>query len=384
MLSRLRLGILLAVMIFVSWLSWSWYKVNQHSQLGTWHDNMATSWQNGKYGYVNNQYELVIPHQFDIAKPFIDGRAITGMTYGSGYKYHLIDKQGNYIGQFYDEIGALGEGLYRVRNNIKGKNSSDSDYYQWQLMNGNGNIISQKRYHIMDSFQNGRARVCIYQRCGFIDQTGNEIILLGNASNQERYSHVYDSTDDDTEISANKPQGFNQELSRSFDNGLVGFRNTQGTLVINHQFLDAKNFSDDVAVVRTKQGIGVIDSTGNFVLRPTSDYDEIDAFSHQVAIVNKDKQTGIITKTGKLVVPLGKYSFIGRFDQTGTANISKNGLYGVIDSTGKEIIPPIYQETFGDFNDGIIEAVKADNPTVLLHLNKHHQIVGKSKLTISN
>lgn len=83
-------------------------------------------------------------------------------------------------------------------------------------------------------------------------------------------------------------------------------------------------------------------------------------------------------------MPLGKYHTITRFDRSGMATVSKDNVYGVIDSTGKEIIPVIYQEIFGDFNDRVIEAIKADNPTTLLSLNKQHQVVGQSKLTISD
>lgn len=385
MFKIIRLTVLLAILAYAIWLSLAWLKINktEEAHIEAWQDGLAVSQQNGKYGYVNEKLKPVIAHQFDQAEPFIGERAITAISYGSSYKYRLIDKQGNYVGEFYDKIDSLGQGLYRVRNNVQGKKSGESDYYQWQLMNADGHILGSKRYHLIDTFQEGRARVCIKKRCGFIDQTGNEIVLLGNASNQAQHVYSYDYSDGTADTTTGKHQGFSQGLSQSFDNNLVGFRNTQGTLVIDHQFLQAKNFSENVAVVRTQQGWGVIDTQGNFVIKPTQ-YSDIEPFYHQVAIVRQDGQVGVINKAGKLIVPLGKYRTITRFDRSGTAMVSKDNDYGVIDNTGKEIIPVIYQEIFGDFNDGVIEAIKDDNPTVLLHLNKQHQVVGQSKLTISD
>lgn len=380
----IRIGILSAVLLYVIWLSYAWVTANkiQEQHIQAFESGLAVSQKDGKYGYVNEKLKPIINHQFDLAEAFIGERAITGIKYGSKFKYRLINKQGQYVGEFYDEIKHIGQNFYRVRNDVQGKKYGDTGYYAWQLMNADGVIITTRSYEIMDDFFNDRARVCIQKSCGFISSTGREVIALGMASNQELFSHVSDYSSGHLDKRVGKTQGYASGLSIHSKDGLKGYMDTYGKIIIAHQFKNANHFNDGVAVVETNDGIGVIDTQGNFIVKPHASYEKIHNFKEGVAVFIQNKKYAVMDKQGNIIVPTSKnYTKIYDFSH-GTAMIKQDELFGMIDITGKEIIPPIYQDIFGDFDDGVIEAIKPNHPTELLHLNKNHEVVGKSQLTI--
>ena len=386
MFKIVRLTLLLLALAYVIWLSLTWIKINkaEESDITEWRDGIAVSKENGKYGYVNEKLKPIIRHQYDYAQPFDGERAITGITFGSAYKYRLIDKNGNYVGEFYDEMSYLGDGMYRVRNNISGKKQGDKDYYAWQLMNGHGQIVSSRKYTLMDSFSDGASRVCIEKRCGFINTSGKETIFLGQASNQEQHSHVYDYSNGKLDTRTGKNQGFNHGLAKNTKDGLIGFMNTSGKVIIPHQFTHADNFSDGLAVVKTKDGIGVIDTQGKFIIQLTHQYDEINSYTNNVAIFKQGQYYGVLDKTGRAIVTTDKqYTSISSFDTSGIAIIQKDGLYGYMDTKGQVVIPPIYAETWGGFENGYARVSKKDDPNHIWHIDKNNKIIGKETLTYS-
>lgn len=387
MFKIIRLTVLLLALGYVIWLSLAWLKINktEEAHIEEWHDGLAISQQNGKYGYVNEQLKPVIHYLYDYAKPFNGERAITGIKFGSAYKYRLIDKSGTYVGDFYDEMDYLGDGLYKVRNNITGKKPDDLDYYAWQLMNGDGQIISSRSYTLMDSFNDGASRVCIKQKCGFINTSGKETIMLGQASNQEKYSRVYDYSSGRLDTRTGKNHGFSHGLAKNTKDGLIGFMNTSGKIIIPHQFTHADNFSDGLAIVKTKDGTGVIDIQGNFIIRPSTTYDEIQPYAQNVAIFKQGQYYGVLDKAGKTVVTTDKhYTSISPFDTSGVAIIQKDGLYGYMDTTGQVFIPPIYAETWSGFENGYARVSKKDDPNHIWHIDRNNKIIGKETLTYSD
>jgi hypothetical protein len=93
---------------------------------------------------------------------------------------------------------------------------------------------------------------------------------------------------------------------------------------------------------------GFIDKEGEVMIAPQYDY--VEAYSEGLAIAQKDGAVGFIDKAGKVVVPF-MYEEAEAFKQ-GVAIVSRNGLYGMIDRTNKERVP-IQYELVSPFSSGL-------------------------------
>lgn len=375
----LRLLILGLVLGYISWYSYRMIQYNKLSAYDNWSEGMAVAKENGRYGYIDDKAKLAINYQFDMAEPFKNGRAMTGLKYGDSYKYRLIDKKGDYQGEFYDEIIEVSDHLYKVRNNINNKPAKENEDHQWQLMDSNGKILTAKTYHIIDRFSDGKARVCLDKKCGFIDTTGKEIIPLSDQFNTNLTQGTNDfSNGVSSNLNPDKPK-FGNNLLPIKQGDLMGYSNAQGQIVIEPKFSHAENFYNGYATIRTPEGIGVIDTKGNLIVQPNKFFTTIDPFNENRAVFKQGEFQGVLDNTGKIIVPISrKYTNIMPFKE-GVAWISRDNLYGFIDLQGVEIIPPIYSQIGGQFDNGKIWAYKPDDGSIMLILDKKGNVVEQRK-----
>lgn len=382
--------LLIMILCMVAWFSFVLWYNDKISQYTDWSDGMGISKdKQGKFGYVNDHFQLKINHQFDYAEPFDKGFAITGINYGKAIRYRVIDKNGRYVGEFYDSITALGENLYAVKNRTKLKTKEQFEDNQWQVMDSTGKIVSKRIYHAISPFHEQRARVCIGNQCGFIDTKAHEIVPLSDKVMDTKT--VYDfskSLDGKPTNDSNFSNGLGLYFSPSEKS--YGYLDKNGNIVIAPQFSHAKPFSEGFAVVEQHGGLGVIDTTGNFVKLPDRNIGNIEQFSDNRAIfkLKDNPYAGVIDNAGnEIVSPNRSYTSISRFKQ-GYAVFTYKGLQGVIDNSGKEIIPPLYSDLvdLGQGNgvkDGRFRAMllESDKPESLF-INPQNKIVLRKKLTV--
>lgn len=172
-------------------------------------------------------------------------------------------------------------------------------------------------------------------------------------------------------------------MVKNTKDGLIGFIDKNGKTVIPHQFTDAQNFSNGLAIVSTDKGIGVINTQGNFIVYPNNDYKNIEPFDKNVAVFQQGEYYGLLDNTGKTIIPTQReYTLISKFSKDNIAIVKKDDLYGFIDITGKEIIAPMYESTWGSFEDGRARVSKKGDENHIWHINKDNQIIGKETLTI--
>lgn len=116
---------------------------------------------------------------------------------------------------------------------------------------------------------------------------------------------------------------------------LYGYKDENGTLVIDYQFDRAGDFSEDRAGVwKDKKGT-YIDPVGNTV----TDYrfKVMGKFSNGLAAVSEDTKTyGFIDKDGNVVIDF-IYSNVGDFDEEGHTVAYLGDKLVTIDKTGKEV-----------------------------------------------
>lgn len=140
-----------------------------------------------------------------------------------------------------------------------------------------------------------------------------------------------------------------EPLFKIYENGLYGYIDSTGAVVIPPKFKGAGEFSEGLAPVREKGYYGYIDETGKYVLPAIYDYAE--SFKEGLAKIYIDGNANIIDKTGKL-----KINFITSEikDYTGSlvkVKSSKNN-WGVVKLNGNLIIDTIYDQ-ISDISEGI-------------------------------
>lgn len=150
-------------------------------------------------------------------------------------------------------------------------------------------------------------------------------------------------------------EGFAYYCNVSGD-GLCGFIDTNGNVVIEAQFDSVYSFADGLASVSKDEKWGFIDTKGNVVV--PLDYDDVAvSFSEGFAAVAKEDQWGFVDKTGKEVIPL-IYEYAESFHE-GLAIVLVDGKYGFINQSGEMVIEPQFDDAY-PFSSGLAPVMKDD------------------------
>ena len=121
-------------------------------------------------------------------------------------------------------------------------------------------------------------------------------------------------------------------------------------------FINIGNFSEGLAIIRTKKGLGFIDKNGDVVI-PTI-FSFASNFSEGLAVVNFADEKhgygyGYINKNGKTVIPL-IYSMASPFSD-GIASVAYKDKWGAIDKKGTWIINPTFDDLW-EFDNNLAAA----------------------------
>lgn len=134
-------------------------------------EGMVSVFKNGKYGYMNKQQKLVIPHKYEMALDFSDGVAVV-MNDGL---FGVIDKTGKVIIPLNEEyIGSFSSGL--------GASSvtDDSGERLYGYMNKAGKVVIIPNWTEVYPFSEGLAAVrfttLTSSKWGVIDTKGNYVV----------------------------------------------------------------------------------------------------------------------------------------------------------------------------------------------------------------
>lgn len=310
-------------------------------------DNLLPFMDEAEYwGFMDRTGKVVIPADYDAARPFSEGIAL---VWDKGYPAY-IDRTGNEI---WDPPDIL--------------DLNEDDLIELEIRLGN--------------FQEGLACVMEKGRFGFIDKTGKYAIKpqflsaggfsegLAPAKTQEGYGYIrQDGT------FAVKPQF---DSAGFFSGGLApvllgekwGYIDKTGKVAIKMQFDKAGGFSEGLASfgIRNpgeKKGIGFladlredynfpgkygyIDGSGKAIIN--AQFEATGYFSEGLAAVRKGKLWGYIDRTGSLLVD-PQFDGVSPFSE-GLAAVNKGGKWGYIDKTGRMPINPQF-DVAGDFVDGL-------------------------------
>lgn len=131
----------------------------------------------GKFGYINEEGDVVINPQFGSVEAFRSGVAVVNISMDFENKYGLIDEKGNFIIQpIYNDIKLLDEGMAAVGKAIDENNPSMGSKYA--IADITGKFITDFLYYGISNFKEGLASAYDNINTFFIDKEGKEVSNL--------------------------------------------------------------------------------------------------------------------------------------------------------------------------------------------------------------
>ena len=130
-------------------------------------EGLARIERDGKYGFIDNTGQVVIPPKYDLAWDFSEGLARVSQN----GKYGFIDNTGKVVIPLnYDWVGSFSEGLAMVKRNGK-----------WGFIDKTGKVVIPLKYDKAYPFGNGVAGV-LDRSTGeafYINRQGERLYWLG-------------------------------------------------------------------------------------------------------------------------------------------------------------------------------------------------------------
>jgi hypothetical protein len=339
----------------------------------------------GKYGFIDNSGQLIIPAIFEEEAEFVNNFALIKQQ---DSQIKVIDTTGKILKTFiapnpnYYYQHYFSEGLLAAWDK-----SSES----YGFIDEKGNWAIKPKYYDVLDFSNGLAAVwenadihvdtgsgcgtpVTHEKWGYIDKFGNYkiisqfssatpfmngIAIVDNQFIDTNGNIIPDGQITDT-IQLYRKAKFNHALVYGNPNIWVPF-NDENFEACNIKFkyegLDKYGFKD---------------YNGNIVIQPI--YDGAHFFSEELAGIEYPKgKWGYINCSGQIVVE-PQYQFVDFFSE-GLGAVQKNGKWGFIDKTGKLVIPFEYDES-SKFKNGM---AKVEKKGKTIYLNKKGEIIWKEK-----
>ena len=232
-------------------------------------------------------------------------------------KWGVINKSGQYIIEpIFDVVGDPHGGITAIQ--YKGK---------WGYIDRNGYVIVEPQYdEVSWSFSEGLAYVKNGNTFFYIDSSGQKVI---GPMQMSEYSDI---------------GLFHEGLAFVRVGSRCGYinRNLQFVIDPTSEFNEAWPFHDGCAIVRSHGKWGCIDKTGRFILAPNYDWieDEFHEGLMRVGIANK---IGFVDHYGKTIIePKYGRGCVDYFSE-GLAAARVQEKCGFIDKTGKFAIEPIFK-----------------------------------------
>jgi hypothetical protein len=276
----------------------------------------------GKAGFMNQEGKIVIKPVFEKAWHFTDGLAAVQKEGLWGF----IDTSGRVViePQFIS-VGLFSEGLATFQQ----KRYSDKTGY----IDKTGRVVINPQFDAAEPFRSGLARV------GFARLKGRLLGLVADVGVECDFKFI-----DRTGRIVPEPSplhyatGEPGELIPFRKNGLTGYLNVKGEVVIEPQFHVGSAFSEGLARACKDKLFGFIDQRGEWVIPPAFEY--AGDFSEGLAGVSLGEEGwGFIDRTGKVVIP-AKFGWVYGGFRHGVAEVAFDRKLACIDKKGEWIWPP--------------------------------------------
>lgn len=194
-------------------------------------DSLTKFRSNGKHGFADQDNNIIIDAEYDMVSPFSEGFSEVRKNNKSGF----IDMRGNVtIPIIYDHVGYFHEGIVGIWKNNK-----------WGYVDKNGNEIIPCIYDHVDRFSEGLAFVRTNGKRMVIDRNNNVLFSL----NEDGINH-----------------DFHEGLATIEQDGMWGFIDKTGKIVIPCIYKYADDFYEGLAQVEKYGKLGYIDQSGKLTI----------------------------------------------------------------------------------------------------------------------
>ncbi|MCG8478371.1 MAG: WG repeat-containing protein [Spirochaetales bacterium] len=295
----------------------------------------------GKYGYLDENLDILIPPRYQAATAFIDGIAVVQMIDGM---FHIIDRSGNSIATIVaDEVRAPSDGMILFERD---REFGFVDY------NGIERIVGLR---LARDFNEGKAFVEVNGRRGYIDSNAqwsfpNPQNFYG-AQFSDGMARVWRTINNETRWGVVNDTGtvvieFNYFFLGQFSDGLAeagfgnrprfardqqfGYINRRGEVVIEPIYYNGWPFENGVTLVQYVEPRSAVG--------PPTHYKVIDITGETIAILDEE----IHVYSGFR----GGYALIGVISES-----SDSVLRGFLDTTGTIVVEPVFSDVV-DFMNG--------------------------------
>jgi hypothetical protein len=344
----------------------------------------------GKFGYIDNKGELVIPAMYDIALPYNEGHAVVALN----LMPCLINEQNQRVIDtgLYRQIGTYSEGLCMVESYkneklyINSKNEVviklpkwvyearpfnngiavvskevlhqenkfgreiNTVQYRFGYMNRVGDMLSDLIYDDCSDFADGYSRAILKGKFGLLDQELKTIIPF-------KYTQISAISEQKIVVNDNGKFGVyvpalgkwlvkcNYRLVLDYNDGMAafidsknkyGFLNADGKVAIKPQYINVKPFSEGKAGVLIEGKWGFINKQNELVIRPL--FDNVAFFSEGLCPVQVKRRWGYINSSGKIAIA-ADYDITGAF-LNGIAPVVYQDIAVYLNKRG-EIVPKL-------------------------------------------
>lgn len=312
-------------------------------------------WDSLEWGYMNINGDVVIEPQrrkcYDFSK---EGLAL--VYYSKRNHYDIINLKNEVLDVEPEKFivkEAFGYGAQGYSSGLLGFQT----HKKWGAMDRRGKVVVPVKYDFLSKFNNGYATARLKDDFFIIDSVGNELQIK--------------------EENIVKTGLFSEGLTLVQNkDGLTGFVNTNGEIVIPLKYKNVGYFKSGLAWVRNSDGlIGYINKNDEWIIEPklmaVSDFDPVSKLAKarvdevwgyinmkgEITYVENSKKIYDYTEGLAMVVsPDGLFGFLdenqnwiikpqfeaARDFLNGYAVVKSEGKWGIIDKSGKWIIEPIY------------------------------------------
>lgn len=231
-----------------------------------------------KYAFLNYSGEMITEPVFIGATDFVNGLAFVVEKDKRGY----INKKGEYVLELDERKFAYPffEGLSQI---------SDSEKFQFGYIDTNGRIVIPFEYDEAQMFSEGLAAVNIDGKFGFINRK-NEMLI------KPKWEFAMDFQGGVCFVGV-PHQGYQP---------LWGLINNAGTLLVNFQYLEVKQFNEGIAVVRDSLGYWFIDNMANRIIEHPYSYADTFVNGYAWASLHQQEKFGFINPLGEYMVIIPK------------------------------------------------------------------------------
>lgn len=324
-----------------------------------------TSYENGKFGVINNDGETVIEPSYDemISIPN-NSRPIFICTYDVNdsdgtYKTKAINEKNEEILTGYDQIEAIDN--YDSKQNIWYEDNvlRVSKNGKYGLINFEGQEVCACEYDEITALKGVTSNFLVKKdgKFGLVNEKGQTII-------NTEYKNILTLKD-----------GYKNEYIITSEDSKYGLISTAGTVLIEPKYEEIKYLgSSTLFAVKQDNTWKVMNTEENKIVIDGGYKDIVEAKSENIIVVNNDGKYGVVSKANEEKIKPQyedlKYAFSIYYIA------KKDGKYGVINLENQTVIEFEYKNMVYVENGGFIEADKTDTETVIFDNNLGQKVIG--------